>query len=361
MNKKKVIIIAIVVLAVIVLGIKGKGLLEKRKFEVANVSLPSVEAVSVPIVKATEGELKNTVPFLAQIQSDKSIKLSTKLAGYVQKVYVEESQKVKKGDLLVRIDSLELRSNIEGLEATLESQKNDLALAKSIHARNVKLFQVGGLAKEKLDMSALTLKMKKSTLVNTTQKITQLQHQLTYLSIKAPFDGEIDALMLHEGDLAAAGKPILSMSNGAKKLIFSYAPTKNVQIEKGQEVRLNSESIGSVKSIYTTSNNGLVSAEVLLSKTIDLPVGSSLNVDVLTKKAKGCIIPDNTILHKKEGTFIMVYKEDRFVPLKVNVEMKEGNRLLISTCPTEPIAQASEVKLAQLPAYSKVNLTGVVK
>ena len=89
------------------------------------------------------------------------------------------------------------------------------------------------MQKEKLDMSALTLKMKKSALVNTTQKITQLQHQLTYLSIKAPFDGEIDALMLHEGDLAAAGKPILSMSNGAKKLIFSYAPTKNVQIRKG--------------------------------------------------------------------------------------------------------------------------------
>ena len=126
-------------------------------------------------------------------------------------------------------------------------------------------------------------------------------------------------------------------------------------------MRLDSESIGSVKSIYTTSNNGLVSAEVLLSKTIDLPVGSSLNVDVLTKTAKGCIIPDNTILHKKKGTFIMVYKEDRFVPLKVNVEMKEANRLLISTCPTEPIAQASEVKLAQLPAYSKVNLTGAVK
>jgi len=87
--------------------------LESRKAEVANEALPKVEAVTVPVVKATEGMLKNQVSFLAQVLSDKSIKLSTKLAGYVEKVFVEESQKVKKGDVLVRIDAIELRSNRE--------------------------------------------------------------------------------------------------------------------------------------------------------------------------------------------------------------------------------------------------------
>jgi multidrug resistance efflux pump len=66
-----------------------------------------------------QGTLRHTEGYLAQIVSDKSIKLSTKLAGYIEKVYVSESQVVKKGDVLVSIDAIEIRSNIDALKATL--------------------------------------------------------------------------------------------------------------------------------------------------------------------------------------------------------------------------------------------------
>ena len=179
MNKKLVITIAMV-LAVVVLGIKGKALLETRKAEVADEALPSAMVVSVPVVHGTQGRLQHTEGYLAQIVSDKSIKLSTKLAGYVEKVYVTESQKVKKGDVLVSIDAIEIRSNIDALNATLLAQKNDLALAKSIYVRNEKLYKVGGLSKEKLNISKVALQAKEAQLTNTTQKIAQLEHQLKH-------------------------------------------------------------------------------------------------------------------------------------------------------------------------------------
>jgi len=350
------IITVIVVLAVIVLGIKGKGLLEARKSEVANEALPSTTAVSVPVVHGVQGTLKHTEGYLAQIASDKSIKLSTKLAGYVKKVHVSESQKVKKGDALVSIDAIEIRSNIDGLHATLLAQKNDLALAKSIYVRNEKLYKVGGLSKEKLDISKVALQAKEAQLTNTTQKIAQLEHQLSYLKIIAPFDGVVDAILMHEGDLAATGKPIVSMSNGQKKLLFSYAPTKNTVIAKEKIVLLDGKKIGRIHAIYTTSKNGLITAEVALSSPIDLPVGSSVSIEVLTKEGQGCILPQDTLLHKKEGTFVMVYDKESFKARKVNVQLQEKGKVLLSKCPTQPIAQASEVKLATLPAYEKVKI-----
>jgi len=353
---KKIIIIVIVLLAVVALGIKGKSLLEARKGEVENTSLPSVKAISVPVIKGSVGTLSNKVPFLAQVLSDKSIQLSTKLAGYVEKVNVEESQSVKKGDLLVRIDAIELHSNIDALNATLNTQQSDLALAQTMHSRNTKLYKVGGLAKEKLEMSALTLKSKKSLIENTEQKIAQLKHQLTYLSIRAPFDGAVDTLFLHEGDLAATGKPILSMSNGIKKLVFAYAPTQANKIKKDLMVYDKNEKIGHVKSLYTTSNNGLLSAEIALSKSIDLPVGTSMSIDVLTDEASGCVLPSNTLVHKKEGTFVMIYIEGKFIPLKVNVLMQEKQQILLTECPKDVVAYGSEVKLAELPVYDKVNV-----
>ena len=361
MTKKKIIIRLISIIAVVVLVIKGKGLLESRKAEIANEALPSSGSVTVPVVKAKEGTMQNRVPFLAQVLSDKSIKLSTKLAGYVEKIFVEEAQKVKKGDLLIRIDAIELNSNIAALKATLNAQSNDLELEKSIYARNQKLFAIGGLAKEQLDISRVSLKAKSSTMENTKQKIAQLEHQLSYLKIVAPFDGEIDAIFLHEGDLAASGKAILSMSNSKKKLLFSYAPAQHTLIKKEQDVFMQNEQTGYVKSIYTASTNGLISAEVTLTKEIVLPTGSSVNIEVLTDEAKGCIVPSDTILHKKESIFVMSYAEGKFSPVKIKVEMENANSVLISPCPITFIAQASEVKLAQLPAYDKVNIIGAKK
>ncbi len=75
---------------------------------------------------------------------------------------------------------------------------------------------------------------KRSSILATELKMEQLREQKRYLNIKAPFNGIIDGIMMYEGDLALAGKPILSMSSGVKKLIFNYTPSSN--IERGQKV-----------------------------------------------------------------------------------------------------------------------------
>ena len=358
MSKKRIITI-ISIVAVVALLIKGKGLLNERKAAVENETLPSTHVLNVSLVKAQKGLMQNRVSFLAQVLSDKSIALSTKLAGYVEKVLVEESQKVKKGDVLIRIDAIEIRSSIDALKTTLQAQESDLALAKSIYARNKKLYAIGGISKEQLTISKVALSLKSSALEGTKQKIDQLEHQLTYLQIVAPFDGEIDTILMHEGDLAATGKSILKMSNGKKKLVFSYSPSKNSLIKKEQDVFLGDEQVGYVKTIYTVSQNGLTTAEVKVNKEISTPTGGSITIAVLLREQKGCLLPDNTLLHKKEGDFVMRYLQGKFVPFKVNVEMQDKNMVLVSPCPKESVAQASEVKLAQLPSYGNVTISGV--
>jgi RND family efflux transporter MFP subunit len=358
MKIKKIVITILAVAAIVFVGTKGKGLLESRKTEIANEALPVVESITVSVIKAEEGSLVHKEKFLAKLLSQKSIKLSTKLAGFIQSVKVVESDMVKKGDILIKIDEKELAANKAALHATLAAQKADYILAKSVHATNLKLYQVGGLAKEKLDASSVGVKAKASMLESTKQKIVQLDNQLSYLTIRAPFDGVIDRIFLHEGDLAAAGKPILSMSSGDKKLLFSYAPTKERAIVKGKEVLIDGEEVGVIKSIYSASENGLSMAEVTLKKELSNPIGSSINIEVVTQKASGCKVPSNALLHKADGTFIMIGKEGKFKPYKVEVLMQEASSALISNCPDAPIAVASEVRLASLPAYSKVTMVG---
>lgn len=359
MNKKLIITI-VVVAGIVLLGIKGKSLLEKRKEEVANQPLPSSMPMSIELAKPTQGVLQKKVSFLGQLLAQRSIKLSTKLAGYVEKVIVKEAQEVKQGDLLVEIDAVELRSSIEALQTAIEAQKSDLNLAYSIYLRNQKLYKKGGLSKEKMESSKVVYEMKRSIVKNSEEKLAQLKHQLEYLHIKAPFDGVVDTVFLHEGDLAATGKPILAMSNYRRKLLFSYAPEVMRDSFVGKPVFWEDKKIGEVSALYPASQNGLAVAEVSLEKTLHYPLGANITVDLLAQEATGCILPSDTLLHKKEGIFVMVYKEDRFVPMKVNVIMEDRDRVMVSPCPDSAVAKGSEARLSALGAYDKVTIVGEV-
>jgi RND family efflux transporter MFP subunit len=343
-------------LAVVVfLATNGKSLLEKRQKEIVQEPIPQKRAISVSLTQAKQGSIRETQPYLAIVQSDKSIKIATKMAGFIEQVYVEESQWVKKGQLLATIDQSEINSNIELLRTTLAQQKNDLALAEQIYNRNEKLYEVGGLAKEQVDVSLVVVQDKKSAIEGTRQKVAQLQEQKHYLKIKAPFSGEVDTLLMHQGDLAVAGKPILSMSNGEKKLIFSFVSSKE-NIQKGQSIYLDMQEIGRVKKILTLAKQGLVQAEVALNKKLNLPTGSTLNISVLTKQQEGCLVPSDTLLHKTEGVYVMEYKNSEFSALKIEVKMNQEHQEMITPCPSNPIARGSEVLLAKLPVYGEVEI-----
>ena len=352
---KKIIITAITLVIVAGIAIKGKGLLEKRKDEVVSAPTPSKTSIRVKTIKAEDGEIQQSKSFLALLQSDKSIKISTKIAGYIKEIYVKESDKITKGQLLATIDEEDINSNIKLLQTTLAQQHNDLALAKQIYNRNQKLYNIGGLPKEQVDTSKVIMQGKQTAIQGTKEKIAQLKHQKNYLKIKAPFDGEVDNILLYGGDLAVMGKPILTMSSGVKKLVFSYN-LDNSDIKKTQKAFYKGKSIGEITTIKTLAKQGLAQAEILLKDPLNIPIGSTLNIDILTQRASGCIVPNEVLIHKKDGLYIMVYNHSKFTPLKVEALISNTQDTILSSCPKEPIAIGNEVELAKLGAFDNINI-----
>ncbi len=350
MKKRIILIVGIVVLIIL-----AKGLVTQRKNEIKDEPIPQKKSITVSLTQAKEGIMRETSSYLAVVNSDKSIKIATKMAGYIEHIFVEESQKVKKGELLANIDQSDINSNISLLKTTLKQQQNDLALSKDIYNRNRKLYKVGGLAKEQLDTSKVIMQGKISLIETTKEKISQLKEQKNYLQIKAPFDGVVDNIIMNQGDLAVAGKPILSMSSGDKKLIFSFV-SREKSIQENQKVYSSGKEIGKIDKILTIAKNGLIQAEIRLKGNIDLPIGTTLNIDVLIKNQRGCIVSNDTILHKTNANYLMVYKDSKFRAFKVETLMSQKNQSLIAPCTKEKIAQGSEVLLAKLPIYGEVEI-----
>jgi RND family efflux transporter MFP subunit len=354
---KKTLITLLSILIVAGVLYKARTLLKERQEAIANEPIPMTKIANVTLIHPQNKTLQNRESYLGELLATKEINLSTKFSAYVQKLLVRESMPVKKGDTLVKLDDTEILSNIKALHKTLQMQKSDLSVAQSSYARNKKLYKIGGISKEQLDLSYVALKAKEAQLETTKQKILQLQNQREYLIIKAPFDGTVERIFLHEGDLAVTAKPILSLSNNQQKIIFSFAKESS-DIQRAMPVVYKNKTVAKISTLYNAATNGLSVAEAKLQKPLAMPLHSNINIEIITAEQKGCSVPTSTLLHDKDALYVLTYDEQNFTKMRVEVVLQDKNEVLITPCPSSPIASSSQSKLKVLLAYDKVLLQG---
>ena len=347
---KKVIFIIIV----IAVAFGAVRVLKIRKETLANATPPELPTLNIKLIEPKDGEATKSERFIAKVESQANITISTKLSGYIKNIYVEESQKVLKGDKLIDIDNRDILASLKTLKATLIQQQKDYKLTKHIHQRNIKLNKKGALSQEKLDSSSLQILSKETQLISTKEKIAQLNTTLEYLEIKAPFDGVVGNILKKEGSLASPNQPIITISQIEQKLTFSFASTP---IKKGQIVQKDGVQIGEIKSIYTQAQNGLSVAEVSLCSHIEgASDGSLVSIDIILDRQKGCLIPTESILSNKGKSYIVEYDESRFKREEVEILLENSKETLISSCPKHSIAQGSQSKLSKLGFYDRVRV-----
>jgi len=349
----KKIIIAIIVIAIAFFAAK---FLMTQKKEVSELATPKIYRYSVETVVAQRETLSQTRHFLAQLLASKSAIIASKFSAEIKKIYVKENSVVKKGELLIALDDREIRANIATLQKQKETLDIDVANAKRSLERNKKLLDIEAISQEKYDDSNLIYQNKETSLQATLDKLKQAQAQLTYLLIKAPFNGRVGTIFLDAGNLASPSKPIISLNSDDQKLIFSYVATSEL-INQGQKVLVDNKAIGQITKTYDDAKNALLVAEVKPSAPLAFANKSFINIDVVTAEQEGCSIPLNAVLNKKDERFIMLYKEGKFQSQKINILLENTQSAIIESCPKEKIAIASEAKLSILPTLGSVNIS----
>ena len=130
MNKKLVFaVVAVVVLVAVLLGGKKAGWWGGE------------EAIEVAIEEVSKRSIIETVSASGQIQSEVEVAISPDIPGEIIKLTVIEGDKVKRGDLLVKIDPQLQKTNVERLEASLNTVKANMANTRSRLAQSRAQFE----------------------------------------------------------------------------------------------------------------------------------------------------------------------------------------------------------------------------
>lgn len=125
-------IIGIVIIIVII--VSAVKLFKTRQASLAEATPPPPPTLTLSLVEARQGEVTKSETFLAKLESQREIKITTKLSGYIKKIAISQSQYVEKGDLLVHIDEEELLTSIKSLRVT----KNSSKMTTTSHIKSIK-------------------------------------------------------------------------------------------------------------------------------------------------------------------------------------------------------------------------------
>ena len=208
------------------------------------------------------------------VMSDDTKMVASRFMGFVKKVYVDEGDFVKKGELLYTIDSKEIdlaKSQVELMiqQARLAVQMNQ-NMYNNVHLnyeRYKRLYKKGMVAKYELENMELMekntkdmVKIAKKQLAQAKAKLAEVMHQYEYLKLRAPNDAVVIQKNIKEGQIAIPGMPALiitSLDNLKVLVEISESNLDTVSIGKEVDViipSLNFKSRGKIASIIPASN-----------------------------------------------------------------------------------------------------------
>ncbi|WP_114759516.1 efflux RND transporter periplasmic adaptor subunit [Flavobacterium sp. AG291] len=148
--------------------------------------------------------------YVSQIHSIQHIELRAQERGYLQKIYVDEGQSVKKGQLLFQIMPKLYEAEMQKAQAEADFAEIEYKNTKRLADSKVVAPNELAMAKAKVDKAKAELALTKV--------------HLQFTEIRAPFDGIIDRFHVRLGSLVDEGDLLTNLSDNSKMWVYYNVP-----------------------------------------------------------------------------------------------------------------------------------------
>lgn len=184
---------------------------------------------SVVTQKVQQGHLSQKQNFNGTLSFNEKSRLASESDGLITNVYFDESDYVKKGDILIQIDTQILSANIHASQASIKELKYSLERAQLDFARYKTLLEKQSVSKQKYDefyFQKMQLEQKLVSLESTLKaQIIAKQKK----SLRAPFSGYIARRSVQVGEWLKEGSEVALLINPEKIDILIHLPSSYIQ------------------------------------------------------------------------------------------------------------------------------------
>ncbi|WP_207491957.1 efflux RND transporter periplasmic adaptor subunit [Aridibaculum aurantiacum] len=238
------------------------------------------------------------------------------MGGQVRAVYVKKGDRVRKGQLLLKLDDAVVRQNVVAARQGMEATKTQLALARSLYERQKNLWDQNIGTEVQVMQAKTNMEALQANLRTQEENVKAAVEQLNTTNVVSNVDGVADEVNIHVGE-TFTGSPmqgIKIVNNSRLKVVVDIPENYIARVAKGTPVVVTIPDIGKTYNANITVISQSISAatrgfiaEISIPADKDLKPNLIANVKIQDYNVENAIVaPVNTLQNDEKGKFIMV-------------------------------------------------------
>ncbi|MCH7980498.1 MAG: efflux RND transporter periplasmic adaptor subunit [Proteobacteria bacterium] len=188
---------------------------------------PTIKRSSVRVRTQSAEEVQRTIVVNGKTAPARVVELSAETDGRVEFIGAERGRNISRGELIVRLDERDRSARLSQAKATVKQREVE--------------FEARERLKTESYVSEAQLQEAVAALEAARTELTRAQLDLTYMMIRAPFDGALQSRIVEVGDFVKRGDPIATFVDNRTIIVtanLSEFDVRYVNVDDLAEARL---------------------------------------------------------------------------------------------------------------------------
>jgi HlyD family secretion protein len=319
----------------------------------------SGNGVAFKTEKIGRGDITETITASGTVTAVVTVTVGSQVSGTISKLYVDYNSKVKKGQILAKIDPLLLQAAVNQAKANMLKLVANTADAKKARDRNRQLFAKNLIARSDVDTSDANYDSFVAQVDAAKAALDSARVNLKYTGIVSPVDGIVISKSVDVGQTVAASFQTPTLFTIAQDLTkmevdASVNEADIGKVKEGQAVEFTVDafpditfkgSVFQVRNAATTVSNVVTYTVVIKvdNKDLKLRPGMTANTSITTNQKKNALRLPNGALRVKmpasltskkadapaktapKGSGVWILQDDRLQRINVSTGLTDGS------------------------------------
>lgn len=270
-------------------------------------------------------EVAQTYSAEGVVEATRQSTVSAQISGRVKEINFEIGDKVKKGQVILRIDEREADQALAGSQAQARQAEAALQNAKANYERSQQLFEQKFISQSALDKALADYKMAQAQAAASEAGAKQSALAAAYTSVIAPYSGVVSARMVEMGEMVMVGKPLMTGFDPSQMRVIVNVPQYKLA-DIGQRPQVSIEVPSLSRLIKAASVVVQPAADARTHSTqvkITLPEnepglypGMFVRAHFVVGKASKLMIPASAVVRRSEVLAVYVVDEKGALSLR---------------------------------------------
>ena len=253
------------------------------------------------------------------VEAAQTANISTRVMGRITNIFVKTGDRVNKGQLLASVWDEDIKAKRAQTDAMIAEAEGAYATALKDYDRFNNLYKQQSATAKELDNVTLQYNSAKARVAAARQMRSEVNANLSYSSLTAPFSGVVTQKLAEVGSIANPGMPILTIEqDGIFQVSASIAESDISSIHLGDVAAIQIKSTGKNfdgkiiqinPSSQFTGGQYIVKISIPATAKKDIYAGMFAGVNIPVKdtrqvKNDAVLVPSSAIINRDELTGI---------------------------------------------------------